>query len=246
MTEQMFSLQTPNGQMPVEVFKPEGEGPWPAVIFYMDGIGPRPALSEMARRLAAQGYVVLLPNLYYRGGRWRPLIPSEAFQEGPARQQMMAAMGALTIDSVASDTGVMMDWVKSYKGIESDKIGVVGYCMGCAHALIAAANYPAEVRAVAAFHGARLATDQPDSPHTRLKEVKARMYFGVAGIDPWLAPGETDRLRSALDAAVSDYQLELYPDVKHGFAVTDTPAFDAAAADKHWSRLSALFADSLK
>lgn len=247
MNQQTVSIQTPHGLMPVEIFRPEGAaGPWPATIMYMDGIGPRPALSEMARRLSDQGYMVLLPNLYYRSGPWKPLVPTEAFQEGPARQQMLSAMGALTIALVASDSDAMLNWLKTRKEVKVGRVGLVGYCMGCAHAVTAAANHPDQVPAVAAFHGARLVTDQPDSPHLRLQETKAGMYFGVAGIDPWLAPDETDRLRSALDDAKCDYKLEVYPEVKHGFAVIDTPAFDAAAGAKHWSELTSLFAAKLK
>ena len=246
MSESSITIKTQHGDMPVEVFQPAGYGPWPAAILYMDGIGPRPALSDMARRIADQGYYVLLPNLYYRSGPWKPLVPVEAFQEGPARQQMLSAMGSLTLALVASDSTAMLDWLKSQKQVQADKVGLVGYCMGCAHAITAAANHSDQVRAVGAFHGARLVTDQADSPHNRLKDVKASLYIGVAGIDPWLAPGETDSLKQALDTAKSDYVLEIYPDAKHGFAVTDTPVFDAAAATKHWEKLFGLFAKAMK
>lgn len=239
--EKHLSIAAPDGSIPTHVFHPDGDGPWPAVIMYMDGIGIRPALADMARKIAARGYYVILPDLYYRQGPWTPLVPADAFREGPQRDQMLNAMGQLTNGGVAGDSAALLDFIRAQDQTRGQGVSCVGYCMGGAHALTAAANHPDQISTVCVFHGARLVTDRPDSPHLLLPRIKARLYVGVAGIDPWLAPDEMTKFEAALAAAGTDYTMETYPDVKHGFAVTDTPAHDAQAAQRHWARLFATF-----
>lgn len=239
-------VKTPEGTMPVEQFRPADSRPVPTVIFYMDGIGPRPALSAMAAHLSAAGYNVLLPNLFYRSGPWKPLVATEAFKEGPSRQQMQSAMGRLTLSAVASDTAGLINYADAELGATGRTIGCVGYCMGGSHAFTAAANHPGRVGAVAVFHSAQLVTDQPDSPHRRLRQMTANVYVGVAGIDPWLKPDETSTLKNALAEAGIRHTLEVYPEVSHGFAVTDTPAHNAVAEQRHWDALLSLLRSSLR
>lgn len=244
MTQRATTIEvtTPDGTMPVELFRAAGDRP--TVIFYMDGIGPRLALSDMAARLSAEGFHVLLPNLYYRSGPWHPLQAAEVFKEGPSRAQMLAAMSQLSLPAVARDSAVLLSYAQQELGARGRKMGCVGYCMGGAHAFTAAANHSDSIAAVAVFHGAQLVTDRPDSPHLRLREVKAKVYVGVAGIDPWLKPDETKNFKAALTEAQVSHTLEIYPDVNHGFAIGDTPAHDSAAAQRHWLALLALLRSS--
>ena len=88
MPHQTIQLRTPDGVCPTHIFTPEGDRRWPAVIFFMDGLGIRPALFEMAERMAAPGYYVVLPDLYYRTG----------FTEGPM---------------LFSDPAVRAEWTKT-------------------------------------------------------------------------------------------------------------------------------------
>src|SRR5262249_6646074 len=74
MAREDVSISTDDGECRTAVFTPDtGSGPWPAAIFFMDGLGIRPVLFQMAQRLADGGYVVLLPDLYYRAGPYEPL-----------------------------------------------------------------------------------------------------------------------------------------------------------------------------
>ncbi len=248
--EQAVEIRTPDGVAPATLYWPDGPGAWPAVILYMDGLGIRPALHDMARRIAAAGYCALLPDLYYRGGAWTPIDPQEAFgKEGPARERMTREMGRLSLKVVAGDSAAFLDFLgqqKQVKGGARGKVGATGYCMGGAHVLTAAANHPDRIAAAAAIHSGRLATDQPDSPHLLAPRIKAKVYIGVAGIDPWLAPDETRRVEEAFAAAKADYRVELYPGATHGFAPSDTPVYDRAASERHWERLLDLFAATLR
>jgi carboxymethylenebutenolidase len=211
----------------------------------MDGVGIRPALFDMAARLAAAGYTVLLPNLYYRAGRAEPFDPATVFAEGPERDRLTAMLQAVTPAAAMRDTGAFLAFLDARPEVEKGKIGCVGYCMGGGLALTAAGTFPDRFAAAASFHGGRLATDAPDSPHLLAPKIQSEVYIGVAGVDPWLAPGETERLKAALEFHKVDATVEIYPAVKHGFAPPDMPVYDHDASERHWERLLDLFGRAL-
>ena len=239
-------ITTPDGVADSTIFHPEGKGPWPAVLFYMDGGGIRPDLFDMAQRLADQGYYVLLPNMFYRAGRAEGIPnPMEAFNDPARREKMMAMIGALTNTVVMRDTKVFFDFLAQQPEADATRIGCHGYCMGGKMALSAAGTFPERVRAAAAFHGASMATDDKDSAHLLASKIHGKVYVGVAEIDPWLAPNETQRLREALTAAKTDFVMEDYPGATHGFCVPG-PVYDREAAERHWTRLLDLYDRALK
>ncbi len=102
---------------------------------------------------------------------------------------------------------------------------------------MAAGTFPDRIAAAASFHGGGLATDAPDSPHLLAAKIRASVYIGVAGIDPYFPDSEKERLQSALETAGVRYQLEVYPGVRHGFTMTDVPVYDREAAERHWQKL---------
>lgn len=244
MTETKIALTTADGVADCHTFHPAGAGPWPGVISYMDRPGIRRDLFTIARRLASHGYFVALPDLYYRSGRYEPINPTAAFAEGPERERLMKLFQSINNGLVMRDTSVVLDFL-DHQAAVAEKIGCVGYCMGGGFALSAAGAYPDRIAAAASFHGGRLATDAPDSPHLLAGRMRATLYIGVAGIDPYFPPEELERLKHALDAAGVRYTLEIYPDVRHGFAVDGVPVYDRDAAERHWTRLLALFTDTL-
>jgi carboxymethylenebutenolidase len=245
MTETAFELKTADGTCPCYAYSAPGERPAPAVILFMDGIGIRPALRAMAERLASNGFFVLLPNMYYRGGD-APVFDAKTMMSDPAqRDRMMALIRTVTSEAVTRDTKACLDYLSGDARVKGSRVGCVGYCMGGSVALRAAANFPDRIAAAASIHGAGLATDAPDSPHRGLPKIRGSVYVAVAGIDQWLQPGETDRLRAALDDAGTRHEIEEYPGIQHGFAATDTPMYDRAGAERHWERILALFRKEL-
>jgi carboxymethylenebutenolidase len=233
-------IQTDDGAVDTYFVLPEGAGPWPAVIFYMDGLSLRPELVQMAERLASHGYAVLLPNLYYRHG---PAAPLDFETE---RDRMMEMVRSVTNAAIVKDTKAFLGFLDMQSSVGGPKIGAVGYCMGGALVLTVAGNFPERVAAGASFHGARLATDAPDSPHLLAPRMAGEIYVGVSEIDPYLEPGETERLEAALKDAGATYAVEIYPGVRHGFAVPGHGVYDKPASEHHWDRLLALFARALK
>jgi carboxymethylenebutenolidase len=234
VTETRIELQTADGVMDTYVFDPPGDTPAPAVILYMDAMAVRPALKSMAERLAANGYVVALPNLFYRAGPIAPVNPAAFVTPGPERDRVFALIGSIDGPKVMSDTKAVLEYFDGHSHVRGGKIGVVGYCMGGGYALLAAGTYPERVGAAASFHGGALAVDRPDSPHLLASKVKAKVYIGAAAIDHMFSDDQRERLRTALTDANVDFSLEVYPEVRHGFAVTGHPVYDAAAAERHW------------
>ena len=245
MSAQTIDIKTKDGVAPCHFFSPPQPGSHPAVIFYMDAIGIRPALCDMAERLASHGYHVLLPNLYYRSGPVAPFDAATIFNEGPERARLMTLLQSLNNPLVMEDTASFLEFLEQQPSVASEKVGCVGYCMGGGFALSAAGTFPGRIAAAASLHGGRLATDQPNSPHLLAPKMRAEIYVGIAGIDPHFTPEEKQRLESALQSANVKHTVEVYPDVKHGFAVTDTPVYDRAASERHWQQILSLFSRNL-
>lgn len=238
-------VRTPDGTLDTYVFQPQGTGQWPAVIFYMDAFGIRPQLDQMAERLASSGYIVAVPNLYYRSGAFAPFDPKQVFAEGPERMRFRSMIDSIDGTKMMSDTRALIDVLDADPGVRSGNMGAVGYCMGGGYALGALGTFPARIAAAASFHGGSLATDRPDSPHLLAPTMRGRLYVGVAEIDPSFPREQQERLEHALSAAGVDYTIEVYGQAKHGFAVTGHLVYDRDASERHWTRLLELFAETL-
>ncbi|MGQ0741303.1 MAG: dienelactone hydrolase family protein [Alphaproteobacteria bacterium] len=245
MLESRVDIKTHDGTADAFLYQPEAGGTWPAVIMYTDIKGVRPAFQEMAKRLSAEGYVVLLPNVYYRT-RHIPVFKDEppSFNDPNGRTQLLALKDTLTPERVERDAIAYVEFLGMHASVGGTEMGTVGYCMAGAIALRTAGARPDRIAAMASFHGGHLATDEANSPHILLPKVKARLYFGHASDDASCPPEMIRKLASACDKAHLRYESELYPG-RHGFAVGDNSAFEAASADKHWQKMLALFKETL-
>lgn len=240
------TIRTRDGVCAASVITPANiEGPWPAVIFFMDGFGVRPVLWEMGQRLADGGYLVLLPDLYYRLGSYSPRIPSHVLADPKLRAEMMNSLSSLDRDRKISDAAAFIEYVSSRPDVKGTRFGVTGYCMGGNVALTAAGAFPDRFAAVASFHGGNLASNQADSPHLYLKNISGRVYVACAIEDPSFPEEQENCLEQALADAGVDHLIETYPDARHGFAVPDLPTFNATAAERHWATLFKLLQETL-
>ena len=243
MIEQHLDIPTADGTMNSFVVHPEEGGPHPVVLFYMDAPGKREELHQMARRIAAVGYCVVLPNLYYRESPdfWL------AERSAPAMARMFALMAALDAKTTACDTRAMLDYVDVLPAADATRIAAVGYCMSGPFVVWAAAAFPERFRAIASIHGANMATDKPDSPHRVVQQVQCESYFACAEIDKWAPPADIEALGTMLEAAGKPHRIEWYPGVEHGFVFPlRAGIYDQTAAERHWERLFSLFARSLR
>ncbi len=224
---------------------PEREGAWPGVLVFMDAFGVRGRLEEMASYLAAHGYAVLVPNLYYRDGR-SPVVELPDLTDPDARGEVFGLlrplMQSLTSERIEADAVSYLDFLTARSDVTDGPVLTLGYCMGVAHALRAAATAPDRVAAVAGFHGAGLATDDPSSPHLVLDRLDAAVLLGHADEDSHNPPEQQQRFAEAAHEARVDLTADVYAGARHGFTMADTAAYDEDATRRHWSELTDLLA----
>ncbi len=247
MPSEETAIRTADGECPTTVFTPStGSGPWPAAIFYMDGLGIRPGLLDMGKRLADAGFLVLLPDLFYRVGAYAPLDPKEVFASDDVRATLAPLMSSTDNRRAAQDTASFLEYLDSRDDVAGQKIGTTGYCMGGGISLTVAATYPDRVAAAASFHGGRLATDDELSPHLLADKVAGRVYIGAADNDNSYPPEMAGRLCEALMEASIDHRHDLYVGAAHGWTMRDGSVYDEAAAERHWDELIRLFDSCLR
>ncbi|HET9691495.1 MAG TPA: dienelactone hydrolase family protein [Acidimicrobiales bacterium] len=237
-------VPTPDGTCPSVLTVPDGEGPWPAVILFMDAGGVRPAMRQMADRLAGMGYVVLVPEMYYRHGDYEPFDIATAFSDPGERARLFSMIGSVTKEMAASDTGAFLDFLDGRPEVADAPVGTTGYCMGGGLSLTAAARHPDRIGAAASFHGGNLASDAPDSPHRIAGQIRGRVYVAGAKDDQSFPQEQADLLGEALSAGGVTHEITFY-DAHHGFAVPDNATFDEAAAARHWQALADLYGATL-
>jgi carboxymethylenebutenolidase len=212
----------------------------------MDGIGYRAALFDVAERIADHGYLVLLPDLFYRAGAYEAPDPKRLFTDPALIAEWRAKLfSSVSQEKIMRDTGAFLEYLATDEDVQQPHVGTTGYCMGGAFSLAAAGFYPERVAAAASFHGARLATDEPTSPHLLAPKMKARIYVAGAIEDASFPDDMKQRLDDALTAAHIAHTVETYP-AKHGWVPSDTPVHDPAQAERHFTALFALFDSALR
>lgn len=242
-------IRTPDGTADAYVTHPDDGAAHPGVLLIQDGFGPRPSLRALADRIAAHGYTVLLPNVFYRHGP-APVIELPDFIDPAERpeifQRLFPLMRELTPDLLRSDAGAYLAWLAAAPLVAEGKFGVTGYCMGARLAVLVAAGFPDRVAAVAGFHGGPLVTDSPDSPHLLVGNITGELYFAHAGEDLLRAPEQFEQFDKALEAAGVRHRTEVYEGAQHGYTQADTAAYDAEFAERHYRELLALFDRNLR
>ena len=244
MIEQAVEIATKDGATTTFIAHPERGGPFPIILFFMDAPAIREELRDMARRIAAVGYYVMLPNLYYRSGVMEmkdlPQLP-----EAEARARMFGFMGSISIPMIMDDTDALLDYADRDPAASPGSAGAIGYCMSGQYAINAAARHPERIACAASVYGVQLVTDAPDSPHLAAQKASAELYFACAEHDAYAPLEMVQNLDASLKAEGINAEVELYPAVHHGFAFPQRAVYDKPAAERHWERLFALFARNL-
>ena len=245
MIEQTVEIATKDGATTTFIVHPERDGPHPVVLFFMDAPAIREELRDMARRIAAAGYYVMLPNLYYRKGvlELKDLPPLE---EAEARKRMFELMGSISIAMIMDDGDALLNFADRDPAAGKGKIGTVGYCMSGQYAINFAARYPERVGSGASIYGVQLVTDRPDSPHLAAQKAGGELYFACAEHDSYAPLEMVEALDQTVKSKNLNAEVELYPGVHHGFAFPQRGAvYDKPAAERHWERLFALWQRTL-
>lgn len=240
LTEETVQIATPDGTADAFFVHPS-KGRHAAVIVWPDIAGLRDAYKEMGRRLARDGYSVLVVNHYYRSSP-APVVNSMAEWRTPEGQAKLKPMiAAINPAATMSDAKAFVAWLDKQPSVDTKKgIGASGYCMGGPYTVRTAYAVPARVRAAASFHGGGLVTDAADSSHKLMASTKAGYLFAIARNDDAKAPGDKDALKAAAVAAGRPAEVEVY-NADHGWCTLDAPVYDKAEADRAWGRMLALF-----
>jgi carboxymethylenebutenolidase len=252
VVETDVEVKTQDGTCDAALIHPAG-GTYPGVIIWPDAFGLRPAMRDMAKRLAADGYTVLVPNPYYRVTK-APGVKMEgfSFQNADSMAELRKLMGGIGAAGAAErDAAAYVAFLDSHPSVNKGrKIGVQGYCMGGPLTFRTAAAVPDRIGAAGSFHGGGLVTQAPDSPHTMIPKMKARLYVAVAANDDQRQPDAKDVLKKAFADAKVPAEVEVYPSL-HGWCVPDMPAeqgkpiYNKADAEKAWTKLVALYKQAL-
>ena len=244
MTYSMIDVSTADGVADCYLTTPDRAEGSPAVLFMIDAIGLRDRTKEMAARIAAQGYTVLAPNVFYRGGR-APLWPhpdlADEVQRGRFMETSSPLASALTPSAIASDGAAYLGRLAE---LSDGPAAITGYCMGGRIGWTIASGHPEQVRAVAGFHTGQMVTDSPESPHLLAPQVSAEVYWGHADHDHSMTPENVITLDRAMDDSGVRHTTEVYENAAHGYTMSDTAVDDAAACQRHFDALFALLGRS--
>ena len=235
----MIDVTTPDGVADAYVARPDEERR-SGVLLVMDAYGLRPQIEQMADRIAARGFVVLAPNVFYRSGR-APVVSLDGLGDPEQRAavfaRVMPLVSGLTPDQIVRDGGAYLDRLEE---IGRGPVAITGYCMGGRIGWRIAAAYPERVAALGGFHVGGLVSDDDDSPHRSAGSLAAEVYLGFADNDRSMTAEQIAELSRALDAAGVRYRAEVYSGAAHGYTMADTPAYDETAAERHYAELFAL------
>jgi carboxymethylenebutenolidase len=256
VVETNVQIKTPDGTCDAAFIHPT-TGAHPAVIVWPDAFGLRPSMRDIGKRVAAQGYSVLVPNPFYRVAK-APVLGNDAstfdFNNPTDRAKLTPLMGSIQAEGAAEkDAVAFVGFLDSQPQVDkTKKIGTQGYCMGGPLVMRTAAAVPNRIGAGASFHGGGLVTNMPNSPHLLAPKIKAKMYFGIAANDDMQQPDAKDKLREAFQKAGNPAEIEVYSNSQHGWCVPDMPKqangqpiYNKPDAEKAWTKLVALYKSAL-
>ena len=253
VVETNVEIKTPDGVCDAAFIHPK-TGSHPGVLIWADAFGLRPAMRDIGKRIAAEGFSVLVPNPFYRRAK-APVFESTAnfsFSNPADMAKLGPLMASVNAEGAAEkDAAAFVAFLDAQKEVnKSKKIGTQGYCMGGPLVVKTAALLPDRIGAAASFHGGGLVTANPNSPHLLAPKIKAKMYIGIASNDDQRQPDAKDKLKEAFAAAKVTAEIEVYGSL-HGWCVPDMPAqanapiYNQPDAEKAWARLVALYKSAL-
>jgi carboxymethylenebutenolidase len=246
VVEKQVGIAAADGRIDAVLARPDGDGKLPGVIVLTDIHGNRPAFVDFSKRIAEHGYVVLLPNIFYRTAK-PPVFDFEAdFRNERTQARFRELVAPLTQDAMARDASTYVDFLASEPNESSGPMGVVGFCFSGAFALRTAAARPDRIGAAASFHGGRLFMDTPDSPHLVLPEVKAQLYFGHAENDQSMPPEMIEKFDRALEEWGGSYESEVYAGARHGWMIPGREVHNPEQAARGFEKLMELFDTALR
>jgi len=248
VTESDVAIKTPDGVCDAAYIRPS-TGKYPGVLVWTDIFGLRPSFRDLGKRLAGEGYAVLIPNPFYRTAKSPVVVDASTFDfNDPANRQKTGSWTAPINQpgAIERDAAAHIAFLDAQKEVNTaKKIGTQGYCMGGPIAFRTAAAVSDRVGAVASFHGGGLVTDKPNSPHLQAAKTKAQFLIAIAANDDMRSPDEKNVLKDTFAKANLPAEIEVYTGAAHGWCPPDTQVYNEPQAEKAWTRLLALYGKAL-
>ncbi|MEL6237957.1 MAG: dienelactone hydrolase family protein [Pseudomonadota bacterium] len=245
LTETGVTFETADGLMDAFFVHPS-EGKHAAVVFWPDIASLREAKRNMARRLAAEGFAVLVLNPYYRDVAGEQFADFADFIQNEGFAKVRPWRAKLDADSIGRDARSAVAWLDEQSSVDTAKgVGTQGYCMGGPFTVWSAAAVPERIKAAASFHGGGLVReDYEKSPHKVLSDASAAFLIAVAKNDDAKAPEEKTIFANAAEEAGRTATVEVYAG-DHGWTVPDSPVYAEPAAEKAYADLLVLYSSAL-
>ncbi len=227
----MIDVETPGGAMPAQLSRPAGDEQRAAVIVIQEAFGLNAHIKDVAKRVAAEGYVTVAPDLFHRGGRGR----TAGYDQLP---EALRLMGELDDDAVIADVGSVITWLQRQPYVRTDKIGITGFCMGGRVSYLVACALPDAIAASAPFYGGGIPVDR-----TPALRAPVLAFFGDE--DPFIPMDQVEHLKAEAKRLGKNVEVVVYPKAPHGFFCNERDSYRREAANDSWTRLTAFFARHL-
>jgi len=231
--EQEPTIDTPDGPMAAFCAGP-GETsavPRPGIVLLMDAFGLTPHLRGVARRLAAEGHVVLAPDLYHR----EPGRRTFGYDDEDEAMQLMHRLDLA--GGLERDLRAALAWLAARPGVRADRIGVAGFGLGGGVAFYAAIALSDQLAAAAGVYGI-----VPNAWLERVDEIRVPLLLLFGGLDPYVPLGRIAQIKLRLAEAGKDAEVVVYREADHGFFCDESDTYDAAAAQDAWRQVRDFFA----
>lgn len=205
---------------------PAGTDAAPAVVMVHEWWGLNPQIKDMARKLARQGYVVIVPDLYH----------GKVAEEPERAHELMRGLEATR---VMSELDAARAWLRAQPRCAKSRVGVIGFCVGGGLALGFALR-GGDLAAAVVFYGA------PETDPAKLAGLRAPLMGHFGGEDDGIGADRVDAFRSALQKSGKPAEIYLYRGAGHAFMNESRPSFHPDAARVAWARTLAFFQKYLK
>jgi carboxymethylenebutenolidase len=217
-------------QMAAYLARPKAKGTYPGLIVIQEWWGLNEHIKDITRRFAREGYVALAPDLYSCLGHEVTADPNEAgrlmnsLKQGQALKDLRATVGHL----------------RDIEGVNRDRLGVVGFCMGGTYSLLLPCHMK-EIKAAVPFYG------QVPSPPDPLRNLACPVLYIYGDADGWITMADVRRLQEALKQYGKAGEAKIYAGAPHAF-FNDTrkDVYRPAEAKDAWTRVLGFFAAHLK
>jgi len=238
IVKQDLTVQAGSERLPCHVARPASGGPYPGLVIVMEAFGLNDNIKGLTDRFAAEGFVAISPNLYFRQ-------PNNVvgYDNLPGAIKLM---GSLNDDQIVADVTAAINHVKTMKEVRP-RFGTTGFCMGGRVAFLTAVRN-SDVYATAPFYGGGMTrAGQPGgkAPIDYATSLKGPVLAFFGGKDAFIPMAEVDKFRDALNQAGKPAEIVLYADADHGFMCDERPSYHAAHAKEAFAKTVAFFKEKL-